>query len=43
MFDRWGWGLDYRYFNFEGDFPEFEVSGAQLGGDAIMLSLRYRF
>jgi len=40
---RWGLGLDYRYFDFEGDFPEFEVSGAQLGGDAIMLGLRYRF
>ena len=43
MFDRWGMGLDYRYFDFEGDFPEFGINGAQLGGDAIMLSLRYRF
>ena len=40
---RWGLGLDYRYFDFEGDFPEFEVEGAQLGGDAIMLGLRYLF
>lgn len=40
---RWGLGLDYRYFDFQGDFPEFEVNGAELGGDAIMLGLRYRF
>jgi len=43
MFDRWGWGLDYRYFNYDGDFPDFEVNSAELGGDAIMLGLRYLF
>ena len=43
MYEGWGVGLDYRYLDLAGDFPEFEVSGAQLGGDAIMLALRYRF
>ena len=43
MFDRWGLGLDYRYFDLEGDFSDFEVDGANVGGEAIMLGLRYRF
>lgn len=43
LFGKWGLGLDYRHFNLEGNFSDFNISNADLGGDLFMLGLRFSF
>ena len=41
--DKWGIGLDYRRVDIEGSFSDFYIDDADLGGDALLLGVRYHF
>jgi len=41
MFGKWGLGLDYRHFNLDGSFSDFNISNAELGGDLLLVGIRF--
>lgn len=43
MFGKWGLGMDYRHFNLDGSFSGFNISNADLGGDLLLVGLRFTF
>jgi len=43
MFGKWGLGLDYRRFNLDGSFDGFNINNADIGGDLLLVGLRFSF
>jgi hypothetical protein len=43
MFGKWGLGLDYRRFNLDGSFEGFNINNADIGGDLLLVGLRFSF
>lgn len=41
-FDTWSLGFDYRHTELKGDFPDFGVTNANIGGDSYMLGIGWR-
>ena len=42
-FNTWSVGLDYRHTDLKGDFSDFGISNAKIGGDSYMLGIGWRF
>jgi len=43
MFGKWGLGLDYRRFNLDGSFDGFNMNNVDIGGDLLLVGLRFSF
>lgn len=43
MFDKWGLGLDYRHFRLEGSFSGFDINNADIGGDLLLVGVKFSF
>jgi hypothetical protein len=41
-FDKWSLGFDYRHTDLKGDFPDFGITNAKIGGDSYMLGFGWR-
>jgi len=43
LFGKWGLSLDYRHFDVDGSFSDFNISNADLGGDMLLIGLVFTF
>ena len=43
MFGKWGLGLDYRHFRLEGSFSGFDINNADIGGDLLLVGVKFSF
>jgi hypothetical protein len=43
MFGKWGLGLDYRHFSLEGSFSGFDINNADIGGDLLLVGVKFSF